>query len=92
MPWGEPARLTVPQWTTRTEVERVLAEKRAWIEEQRRRQLPRLGLERLAVNESEARIAARELVPALAEEEAERVGGAYHVCRRSGCTSSRLLV
>ena len=47
VPWGEPARLTVPQWMTRSEIERVLAERRAWIGEQRRRQVRRLGLERL---------------------------------------------
>lgn len=83
-PWGEPARLTVPQRTSCAEVERILAEKRAWIEEQRRRQVPRLGLERLAVNESEARIAARELVTALAEEQAERIGVAYQRIRIGG--------
>jgi predicted metal-dependent hydrolase len=83
-PWGEPARLTVPQQTSRAEVERILAEKRSWIEEQRRRQLPRLGLDRLAVSESEARVAARELVTALAEEEAERVGVAYQRIRIGG--------
>ena len=80
-PWGEPARLTVPQSTSRAEVERILAEKRSWIEEQRRHQLPRLGLDRLAVSESEARVAARELVTALAEEEAERIGVAYQRIR-----------
>jgi predicted metal-dependent hydrolase len=81
VPWGEPPRLTVPGRMGRVEVERVLAEKRPWIEEQRRRQVPRLGLERLAVSESEARIGARELVAALAEEEAERIGVAYERIR-----------
>lgn len=84
VPWGEPARLTVPQQTSRAEVERLLAEKRSWIEEQRRRQVPRLGLERLAVSESEARTAARELLSMLAEEEAERVGVAYQRIRIGG--------
>jgi predicted metal-dependent hydrolase len=84
VPWGERARLTVPQRTSRSEVERLLAEKRSWIEEQRRRQVPRLGLERLAVSESEARIATRELVTVLAEEEAERVGVAYQRIRIGG--------
>ena len=84
VPWGGPARLTVPQWTSGAEVERVLAEKRAWIEEQRRRQVPRLGLERLAVSECEARAAARELVTVLAEEEAERIGVAYQRIRIGG--------
>jgi predicted metal-dependent hydrolase len=83
-PWGEPARLTVPQRMSRAEVERILAEKRAWIQQQRRRQVPRLGLERLAVSESEARIAARELVTALAEEQAERIGVAYQRIRIGG--------
>ena len=66
---------------SRVEVERVLREKRAWIEEQRRSQVPRLGLERLAVSESEARTGARELVSALAEEEAEQLGVAYRRIR-----------
>jgi predicted metal-dependent hydrolase len=43
--------------------------------------VPQLGLERLAVSESEARIAARELFSALAEEEAERLGVAYRRIR-----------
>jgi predicted metal-dependent hydrolase len=84
VPWGEPARLTVPQWTSGAEVERLLADKRAWIEGQRRRQVPRLGLERLAVSECEARIAARELVTALADEEAERIGVSYQRIRIRG--------
>jgi Protein of unknown function DUF45 len=74
----------VPQQTSREEVERILAEKRSWIEEQRRRQVPRLGLDRLALSESEARIAARDLVTVLAEEEAERVGVAYQRIRIGG--------
>jgi hypothetical protein len=66
---------------SRVEVEQVLREQRAWIEEQRRRQVPRLGLEALAVSEAEARIGAREVVSALAEEEAERLGVAYRRIR-----------
>jgi predicted metal-dependent hydrolase len=81
VPWGEPARLTAPRSMSRIEVEQVLHEKRAWIEEQRRSQVPRLGLERLAVSESEARTGARELVSALAEEEAEQLGLAYRRIR-----------
>jgi predicted metal-dependent hydrolase len=84
VPWGEPARLTVPRWMSRAEVEHVLAEKRPWIEEQRRRQVPRLGLERLAVSESEARIGAREIISTLAEEEAERIGVEYQRIRIGG--------
>jgi hypothetical protein len=66
------------------EVDQVLRDKRAWIEEQRRRQVPRLGLERLAVSESAARTGAREFVSALAEEEAERLGVAYLRIRIGG--------
>jgi predicted metal-dependent hydrolase len=84
VPWGEPARLTVPRWTSRAEIERVLEEKRPWLEAQRRAQVPRLGLERCAVSESEARVAARELTSALAEEEAERVGVEYARIRIGG--------
>ena len=84
VPWGEPARLTVPRGMSRGEIERLLVEKRAWIERQRRRQVPRLGLERLSVSESEARVGARELVSALAEEEAEWLGVAYRRIRIGG--------
>jgi predicted metal-dependent hydrolase len=81
VPWGEPARLTVPRWMSRAEVECVLKEKRAWVAAQRQRQLPRLGLEQLAVSQSEARTGARELVAALAEEEAERLRVGYRRIR-----------
>ena len=62
----------------------MLRDKRAWIEKQRRRQVPQLGLERFAVSESAARTGARELVSALAEEEAERLGVAYRRIRIGG--------
>ena len=62
----------------------MLADRRSWIEEQRRRQLPRLGLERLAVNEPDARSRAREVVSALAEREAERLGVTYRRIRIGG--------
>ena len=66
------------------EVDRVLRDKRAWIQEQRRRQVPQLGLDGLAVSESAARVGARELVSSLAEEEAERLGVAYRRIRIGG--------
>ena len=84
VPWGEPARLTVPPSMNRADIERVLAEKRPWIVEQRQRQTPRLGLELLAVSESEARLGARELVSALAEEEAELLEVRYRRIRIGG--------
>jgi predicted metal-dependent hydrolase len=84
VPWGGPARLTVPRSATREDVERVLAERRLWIEERRRRQVPRLGLERLAVSESDARDRARAVVSAVAEREADRLGVAYRRIRIGG--------
>jgi predicted metal-dependent hydrolase len=84
VPWGEPARLTAPRSMSRAEVERVLRDQRAWIEDQRRRQVPRLGLEGLAVSESAARVGARKLVSALADEETKRLGVAYRRIRIGG--------
>jgi predicted metal-dependent hydrolase len=84
VPWGEPARLTVPRWMSQAEVERLLAEGHLWVEEQRRRQVPRLGLEGLAVSESEARSGAREIVSALAAEEAAQLGVEYERIRIGG--------
>ena len=81
VPWGEPARLTVPQRMPHADVERLIEERRGWVEEQRRRQVPRLGLERLLVSEAEARVGAREIVSALAEEGAERLGVTYQRIR-----------
>ena len=69
---------------SQVEVEQVLRDKRGWIEEQRLRHVPQLGLERFAVSESAARIGARELVSALAEDEAERLGVAYRRIRIGG--------
>ena len=66
------------------ELDEVLRDKRAWIEKQRRRQVPRLGLEGLTVSGSAARIRARDLVSALAEEEAEQLGVAYRRIRIGG--------
>ncbi len=55
-----------------------------WIVEQRLRQVPRLLLDPSGVSESEARTGARELVSALAEEEAERIGVEYRRIRIGG--------
>jgi predicted metal-dependent hydrolase len=77
VPWGEPARLTVPARMSSAAIERVLADRREWIAEQRRRQIPRLGLERIEVSESEARLAARELVSAAADAETDPLGVRY---------------
>ena len=81
VPWGEAPRLTVPQGTRRAEVERLLEETRPWIVEQRRRQVPRLGLDPSAIRESEARRAARQVVARMAENGAERIGVRYAAIR-----------
>jgi predicted metal-dependent hydrolase len=77
VPWGRAARLVVPQWMSQAEIDGVLADRRVWIEEQRRRQVPRLGLDERPVSEAEGRIRARKLVSELAEEEAGRIGVSY---------------
>ena len=74
VPWGEPVRLTVPHRTTEAEVDGILDGRRDWIASQRARQVPRLGLERLALTEREARRLARERATAAAEREAPRIG------------------
>ena len=84
VPWGEAPRLTVPVGTSHAEVRRLLAEKKQWIVEQQGRQVPRLGLEERVISQSEARIAAREIVSALAEEEAERIGVTFERIRIGG--------
>jgi predicted metal-dependent hydrolase len=84
VPWGEAPRLTVPLGTSNAEVKRLLAEKKRWIVEQQGRQVPRLGLEERVISESEARVAAREIVSGLAEEEAERIGVTYARIRIGG--------
>ena len=81
VPWGAPARLTVPQRMGAAAITRVLADHEQWIAHQRRRQAPRLGLERRGVSVSEGRTAARELVSTLVDEEAARLGVVYERIR-----------
>lgn len=84
VPWGAAPGLTVPQGTSRIGVERLLEEKRPWIEDQRRRQVPRLRLDPSAVSESQARVTARAFVSRLAHEEAGRIGVEYRRIRIGG--------
>jgi predicted metal-dependent hydrolase len=82
VPWGEPVRLVVPPRMTRREIELVLEARRPWIEERRRLQVPRLGLDRRTVmSAAEGRIRARALVSELAEQEAGRIGVSYRRIR-----------
>jgi predicted metal-dependent hydrolase len=76
-PWGEPALLTVPARVSEREVRRILEEQRGWLEHERARQVPRLGLDPHAVSEGEARRAVRELAEMIADEEAGALGVAY---------------
>jgi predicted metal-dependent hydrolase len=69
VPWGVPAVLTVPHWMSRAEVDDVLARHEAWIERERAKQVPRLGIDPAEVDEAEARRAAREVVTMLVEDE-----------------------
>jgi predicted metal-dependent hydrolase len=81
VPWGKPVRLTVPAQMSERGVAQLLAREQEWIAAQRHRQVPRLGLEPLGVSKSEARTAAREVISALAEEEAPRIGVRYQRLR-----------
>jgi predicted metal-dependent hydrolase len=66
---------------SRAEIERVLADKRAWIEKQQRRQVPGLGLDRIEMSEVEGRSLAQTFVSELAHEEANRIGVSYRKIR-----------
>ena len=74
VPWGEPARLTVPAWLPEDEIERVIESHHEWIARERAKQVPRLRLDPRAVSELEARRAVRELVGMIVEEEASPLG------------------
>ena len=74
VPWGAPVQLIAPPWMPDDEVERVLESHREWIAAERGRQRPRLRLDPRRVSEAEARVAVRELVRMLAEEEAAELG------------------
>ena len=77
VPWGEPVRLTVPRRTTEAEVDAILDGRRGWIDSQRARQVPRLGLERLGLTEREGRRLARARVTEAAAREASQIGVEY---------------
>jgi predicted metal-dependent hydrolase len=77
VPWGEPVLLTVPPGMPDSEVEAVLDEHRDWIARERAAQAPRLRLESRRISEADARIAARELVTMVLDEEAPALGVSY---------------
>jgi predicted metal-dependent hydrolase len=77
VPWGEPVVLTVPPAMPDGEIEAVLAAHRDWIAHERAAQAPRLRLDTRRISEAEARVAARELVTMVLEEEAPALGVHY---------------
>jgi len=77
VPWGDAIVLTVPVGMPESEIEAVLASHREWIARERAAQAPRLRLESRRVSEAEARLAARELVTMVLEEEAPALGVTY---------------
>jgi predicted metal-dependent hydrolase len=77
VPWGGPVTISVPERMRQRDVERVLEEHEAWIARTRAAQRPRLGLDPQSVSEADARLAARELVTMVAEEEATALGVRY---------------
>ena len=77
VPWGASAELTVPWRLPDGAVEAILAEHVGWIERERARQVPRLGLDSARVCEATARVAVRELAGMVADEEAPGLGVSY---------------
>ena len=73
MPWGEGVVLTVPAGMSSGEIHTVIEAHREWIARERAAQEPRLRLQP-HVSEAEARLAARELVTMVLEEEAPALG------------------
>ena len=69
--------VVVPRGTSRTDVERIVEERRTWIERQLARRAPTLGLERVGLRLAEARRLARERVTEVAEREARALGVSY---------------
>jgi predicted metal-dependent hydrolase len=82
VPFGGPPLVVVPRRVGRDQVERFLAEKRPWIEEQLARQVPRLELPRLS--EAQARRLTRFHAGAVAALEAAALGVSFERIRVAG--------
>jgi predicted metal-dependent hydrolase len=74
VPWGTPPTLTVPTWMGDADVDKIIAAHREWIAAERRKQKPRLRLDARGISEAEARLAVRELVMMLVDEQAPLIG------------------
>jgi predicted metal-dependent hydrolase len=82
VPFGGPPLVVVPQGTPWSQVDRFVAEKEAWIENQLARQVRRLDLPR--ISERDAREITREDVTAVAEYEAPYLGVRFRRIRIAG--------
>jgi predicted metal-dependent hydrolase len=74
LPWGGPPTLTVPAWMADDEIDGIIESHREWLACERAKQRPRLRLDPRHVSEVEARLAVRELVAMLVDEEAPAIG------------------
>jgi predicted metal-dependent hydrolase len=74
LPWGGPPTLTVPAWMADDEIDAIIESHREWLACERAKQRPRLRLDPRHVSEVEARLAVRELVAMLVDEEAPAIG------------------
>ena len=66
--------MTVPTWLSDPEVDRIIEKHREWIAAERAKQQPRLRLDPRYVSEAEGRVAVRELVTMLVDDEAPKLG------------------
>ncbi len=66
--------LTVPTWMADDEIGRIIESHRDWLTSERAKQRPRLRLDPRHVSETDARLAVRELVAMLVDEEAPEIG------------------
>ncbi|HZR94775.1 MAG TPA: M48 family metallopeptidase [Gaiellaceae bacterium] len=74
VPWGAPPTLTIPSWMADADVDSIIAAHREWILTERRKQRPRLRLDPRVISETDARLAVRELVTMVVEDEAPLIG------------------
>ena len=74
MPWGAPPLLIVPLWMADAEIDHIMESHREWLALERAKQRPRLRLDPRHISEVEARLAVRELVAMLIDEEAPAIG------------------
>jgi predicted metal-dependent hydrolase len=66
--------LTVPAWMADDEIGRIIESHREWLANERAKQRPRLRLDPRHVSETDARLAVRELVAMLVDEEGPEIG------------------